>query len=302
MLEAEEMAQVVRERLGLSACRPAGLLRERPGRTRVVALDTSAGLLVAKVTVQGGATRSAGALDALAAVPHAQLHPLRTPLVRLHDPARHLLVYEYVPGDPLADRIAAGQYRVLERAGRAVARLHGAPVTVGPPRGFAGHLADLVRPRLEVLAVAFPALAGQVDHLQGGLVRAAGETRGHFGPVHRDLHPRQLLISTDIVYLVDWDMAAQSDPALDVGNLRAYLRHQLPAALAELTVASFERGYVETGDPAVVERAKVYEALSFVRLACKRYRLNGPSALPVVQRLLNSAELLLTEEIPRARA
>jgi hypothetical protein len=52
----------------------------------------------------------------------------------------------------------------------------------------------------------------------------------------------------------------------------------------------------------VVERAKVYEALSFVRLACKRYRLNGPSALPVVQRLLNSAELLLTEEIPRARA
>jgi tRNA A-37 threonylcarbamoyl transferase component Bud32 len=302
MLDVEQIAQLVRERLELSACRPAERLGERPGRSRVVALESSAGLLVAKVTAHGEAARSARALGALAAVPRAQLHPLRIPVMLLHDPAAQLVVHEYVPGDPLADRIAAGQYRVLERAGRAVARLHSAPVTVGPTRGLAGHLADLIHPRPQVLAAAFPALAPRIDRLQGALVHATGGVHGHSRPVHRDLHPRQLLISADIVHLVDWDMAAQSDPALDVGNLRACLRHRLPARLAELTVASFEHGYTETGDPAVVQRAKVYEALTFVRLACKRYRLDGPSALPVVRRLLDSAELLLTEEIARARA
>jgi aminoglycoside phosphotransferase (APT) family kinase protein len=220
----------------------------------------------------------------------------------LHDAAADLVVTEHVTGPSLAEHLAAGEVHGGEVAGRAIARLHGAPLIVGPRRDLAGHVTDLIRPQPRALAAAVPELADQIAALLDGLAEclsttgAAQEAR----PVHRDLHPRQLIVQRDgmagSVVLLDWDLAAQGDPALDVGNLRGWLHHRHPADRAGAAARTFEDGYAELGDLAALDRADPYTAFTRLRLAVKMFRLDGPAALPVVRYLLGGASSLLAEE------
>ena len=72
----------------------------------------------------------------------------------LHDAAADLVVTEHVTGPSLAEHLAAGDLAAVHLAGRAIARLHGAPVIVGPRRDLAGHVTDLIRPQPLALAAA----------------------------------------------------------------------------------------------------------------------------------------------------
>jgi len=294
-----EVAARVRSGLRLRRCRPAGILGYREHRSLVVALDTDAGPMVAKVAGDDGAARTAVALTAFGAIPADDLHPLRVPRLVLHDATAGLVVTERVTGSSLAEHISAGDLSAVHLAGRAVARLHRAPVVVGPCRDLAGHVTDLIRPHPRELASAVPELAGQIAALLQGLA-ACLATAGANGvrPVHRDLHPRQLFVQHDgrrsSVVLLDWDLAAQGDPALDVGNLRAWLRHRHPADRAGAVARAFEDGYAQHGDPTVLDHADVYAAFTRLRLAVKRFRVDGPAALPVVRHLLDEASCLIT--------
>jgi aminoglycoside phosphotransferase (APT) family kinase protein len=160
-------------------------------------------------------------------------------------------------------------------------------------RGLPGHVLDLIRPHPEVLAGAVSELAEQLRFVLDALHAAIGAGPQH--PVHRDLHPRQLIVAGDAVVLLDWDLAAQGDPALDVGNLRAWAQHRQPA-VAPAATAAFERGYAQVGDPDVLGKAAAYTAFTQLRLAVKRYRLDGPAALPIVRSLLDAATALLDPE------
>ncbi len=297
-----EVADRVRSGLRLRRCRPGQILGYREHRSLVVGLDTDTGPMVAKVTGDDGAARTAAALAALAAIPAADLLPLRVPRLLLHDAAADLVVTEHVTGPSLAEHLAAGDLAAVHLAGRAIARLHGAPVIVGPRRDLAGHVTDLIRPQPLALAAAVPALAGQIAALLDGLAECLSTTDAaqQARPVHRDLHPRQLIVQRDAgggsVVLLDWDLAAQGDPALDVGNLRGWLHHRHPADRAGAAALAFEDGYAQLGDPTVLDRADPYMAFSRLRLAVKTFRLDGTAALPVVKHLLDGATSLLAEE------
>ena len=279
LLSPADVAAVVGAQLGLD-CRPVRVLGERTGRCRVVQLSTSDGhLLVGKSAVDGQGRHAAAAAAALGA---QDLLPLAVPRPLGYLARHRVLVQESVSGTVPSER-DPGRF---EQVGAALARLHASSVVLGPPTSVADHLRDLVRPHPAALARAFPALSGQIHVLLDGLLAmpACGTA-----PIHRDLHPRQLLLTGSRVWLLDWDLAAQGDPALDVGNLCGYLRARWPAAAADAAVAAFWAGYAPLAGPGVLARVGWFEAFAGLRLACKEYRLRGQAAEPAVTALLARA-------------
>ncbi|WP_157937001.1 glycosyltransferase family protein [Geodermatophilus chilensis] len=88
-------------------------------------------------------------------------------------------------------------------------------------------------------------------------------------PLHRDLHDRQVLVAGDgSVGLLDFDLLAAGEPALDLANLLAHLslrqRQGLVADAAPLRAAVLE-GYRPSS--AVAARVPVHEATTRLRLA-----------------------------------
>ena len=279
LLTAADIAAVVGAQLGLD-CHLVRVLGERAGQCRVVQLSTSDGrLLVAKSAVDDLGGYAATAATALAA---QDLFPLAVPRP-LDYLARHrVLVQESVSGTVPSER---GPAR-LRQVGAALARLHASPVVLGPPTSVADHLRDLVHPPPAALAHAFPMLSAQINELLEQLLAlpACGAA-----PIHRDLHPRQLLLTRSRVWLLDWDLAAQGDPALDVGNLCAYLKARWAPTSAESAVAAFLAGYTPAAGPGVMDRVGRFEAFASLRLACKAFRLQGQAAEPAVTELLTHA-------------
>ena len=193
-----------------------------------------------------------------------------------------MLIQESVTGSVPSPLDPAGFVQI----GAAMARLHASSVVLGPATSAADHLRDLVHPHPAALARAFPALAWQIQTLLDGLLAL---TAVWTAPIHRDLHPRQLLLSGPRTWLLDWDLAAQGDPALDVGNLFAYLRARWPAAAAGSALSAFWAGYAPEARPGVLARVGWFEAFASLRLACKAFRFRGLAAEPEVTELLTHA-------------
>ena len=279
LLSAVDIVAVVGAQLGLD-CRLVRVLGERTGQCRVVQLSTSDGrLLVGKSAVDGLGRHAAAAAAALGA---QDLLPLAVPRPLGYLARHRVLVQESVSGAVPSER-EPGRF---EQIGAALSRLHASSVVLGPPTSVADHLRDLVRPHPAALAHAFPMLSAQINELLELLLAlpACGAA-----PIHRDLHPRQLLLTRSRVWLLDWDLAAQGDPALDVGNLCAYLRARWAPTSAESAVAAFLAGYTPTAGPGVMDRVGWFEAFASLRLACKAFRLQGAAAQPAVTELLTHA-------------
>lgn len=180
------------------------------------------------------------------------------------------------------------------RAGTALAALHSLPVVAGPTVGLAQCLADLVRPHPGVLAAGLADLGPQVGALLVAVLDAE-PSAPPARPVHRDVHLRQLLDDGRRTSLIDWDLAAQGDPALDVGNLVASLRSK---GVEEPAIEAVLDGYASEDRTGALGRLPVYEAFTYLRLACKRYRMHGRVVRPEVERLLDAAERVLGGDRP----
>lgn len=201
---------------------------------------------------------------------------LGVPRVLGYDATRRLLLQEPVAGIRF-DALLAGPdaLHALERAGRALAALHGLDAAVGAPSAMRDHLQDLIRPHPARLARELPSLRPRLRRILRTLLLADASWRGRRSdvPVHRDVHPKQLFLDGDRVCLIDWDLSARGDAALDVGNFVAYLRARLH--MDDPAVEALTRGYAAVGDPGALDRVPLYEALTYVRLACKRFRLGA---------------------------
>lgn len=282
-----DIAELVSAELGLD-CYPIRVLGERPGQCRVVQLSTSEGrLLVGKASTDGLGRHAATVAAELGG---RDLLPLAVPRPLAYLQGRRVLIQESVSGSAPSQLEPAGFIQI----GAALARLHASSVVLGPATSVADHLRDLVRPHPQVLARAFPALSGQILELLDGLLAMPACATA---PIHRDLHPRQLILSGSRVWLLDWDLAAQGDPALDVGNLCAYLRSRWPEATAEVAVTAIWAGYAPLARPGVLDRVGRFEAFACLRLACKQFRLHGPAAEPAVTGLLTQAQRCMGKEV-----
>ena len=275
------------------------------GGTVVVALLGPAGAPGADVVVKAGPPALVEAGARVQRHAHVVAHvvgagapggcALAVPAVLGHDVAAGVVVMERAAGTTLAERLRRGDTAAFTRLGAALAGLHTADVAgLLPVRDLAGHLADLVLPQPDALATTGleRRLAGLAAATADAVLDAAGD-RTPSRLVHRDVHPRQVLLDDRRTWLLDWDLGAGGDPALDLGNLVAGLRARYPVAVAAPAVDALLAGYAGGDTCAALERVGVHEAFSYLRLACKQARLHGPAAAGAVEDLLTRARLTL---------
>jgi tRNA A-37 threonylcarbamoyl transferase component Bud32 len=241
--------------------------------------DGWSGALIAKYYRDGQGAHAARVMKVLYAAAERSVAatPLRVPRMLGYDAQRGLLLQEVAPGHRL-DSLLAGAHALeaLDLAGRALAGLHRLQASIGRRRDMRGHIDDLIRPHPDRLVRGVPDLAPRLRHVLAGLLDA----EAHCAPcrsdvtIHRDVHPRQLFLEEERVCLIDWDLSARGDAALDVGNFVAYLRAR--RRMDQSAVDALLRGYAAGGSTDVLARVPLYEALTYVRLTCKRFRLGGP--------------------------
>lgn len=284
---------VAASRLVGTRCSVAHVLSERPlpsgGTALVVGLVAADGtglvaksapprLISAGLRAQAAAATSTGHEDGV----------LRVPRLIAAEPG--LAVSEWAPGVPLSKLVRRGDLDAVRLTGRALAEVSRLP-TDGRARGISDHLAELVTPHPDALAPTGLPEALVLALQETARAALAAEVTGLAGMVHRDVHPRQLLVDGSRVWLLDWDLAACGDPALDLANLIQHSRYRLSTPLSERVVEALLEGYAPSGD--LLLRLPALEAFSAVRLACKAARLQGAAAAAAVTTLVGRARAAL---------
>ena len=116
-----------------------------------------------------------------------------------------------------------------------------------------------------------PALSQRIDRLleacdRLGAAAPAPRTCG----IHRDFYPAQVLVEGNRLFLLDFDLYCQGDPALDVGNFLGHLaeislrQFGNARALSELERAMEER-FVELAGPGTRPAVRAYTTLTLAR-------------------------------------
>jgi aminoglycoside phosphotransferase (APT) family kinase protein len=215
---------------------------------------------------------------------------LGVPAVHRWHTHANVLAQAAVPGYPLLPLLATARRRAaLTHAARALAALHASGARTGPATTMTDHIADLIHPPPEHLARALPGLAPRIRKVAAALRRwQTGSPPATAVPVHRDAHPRQMTLDGSRVWLVDWDLAARGDAALDVANFALYLRTRL-ANDGEGAAETFLAVY-HAHSSNMSERLGPFTACMALRLVCKTWRLRPPGWRARMTALLTLAE------------
>ena len=122
---------------------------------------------------------------------------------------------------------------------------------------------------------------------------AASVPQARFCGIHRDFYSNQVIVDRARVWLLDFDLYSQGDPALDIGNFVGHLTEQSlrtfgdPAALADRERAMEER-FVELAGKAARSRVRAYATLTLVRHIYLSSRT--PERMPWTERLIQLCE------------
>lgn len=282
-LEPATVGPYLGERLGPHTLRRADLLRHKPGRRALLryTLTRPGGTLqvLGKVRAKGTDHRTqrlqawlwANGFDDSCADGVSAAEPLGTV------DAFHMTLQRAVPGRGLETLLTADAKPLLGRVAEALYRLHRTPAPVCRRHTVHDELEILSR-QLGAVSAASPQYRERLERLlAASAALAAGLPAAPEATLHRDFYPDQVLVGGGRLYLLDLDLCARGDPALDVGNFVAHLReHALrrwgnPDALAELAQAFTSRYRELTGLPAAA--ADGYASLSLARHVAISQRL-----------------------------
>lgn len=266
----------------------ARLLAHRPERRAVVRHTEDGRTVFTKVVRPGRADPLAAALDVLG------LAGVPVPQVLRVDRERGHVTLSALPGRTLHELIGdpastpADLHDAGERTGRVLRLLHDVPVAVAAPGSVSEHDGPAevaVLRRWLGLAESFGTLApderrdAELHRVQDELARLP--TRGVL--LHRDLHDKQVLLAADDdrdddsegavpdagAGVLDLDLLAVGDPALDLANLLVHLDLRVQQGRCDEQAADAVRtgllgGYVP--DPAVLAAVPVHAAAARLRL------------------------------------
>jgi len=149
-------------------------------------------------------------------------------------------------------------------------KLHGAGVPAERSHSMADEL-RILHERLPLVSQARPVLKTRIDR-----ILAASDRLGSSVPtprrcgIHRDFYPAQVLVRKGRLFLLDFDLYCEGDPALDAGNFLGHMIEESlrtlgdPDALGEQQHALEER-FVELSGPAVRPAIQAYTTLTLVR-------------------------------------
>src|SRR5438093_11290471 len=116
-----------------------------------------------------------------------------------------------------------------------------------------------------------PQWAQRLDHLLVSCdrLRASVPSPSPCG-IHRDFYADQVIVDGPRLYLLDFDLYCEGDPALDVGNFLGHVTEQslrtqgCPEALVEVERGMEER-FVELSGEATRPSLRAYAMLTLVR-------------------------------------
>ena len=186
-------------------------------------------------------------------------------------------------GGCLSTELMAGRggATVGARVADALHKLHHAPVAPGRAHTVTDELAILFD-RLARLTRERPGWTGRLERLAEACARAAaGLEAGVSALIHRDFYPDQVMVAGDRLHLLDFDLCAVGDPALDAGNFVGHLveqalrQHGDAGALDEPAAALVDRFAARAGRAAAVQ---VYATLTLARHAWLSTQLPGRHA------------------------
>ena len=167
--------------------------------------------------------------------------------------------------------------------------------------GIPSRKAHTIEDELRILHLRLNEVADQFPKWQGRIKRvleacdALGATLPETQPVgiHRDFYPDQVLIGDGRLYLVDFDLYCQGDPALDVGNFIGHLTELALRTLGDPTAwvgleHALEEAFVRRWGPQSRFSVRAYAALTIVRHIHITTRI--PERRPWTQRWLSLCE------------
>jgi hypothetical protein len=198
-------------------------------------------------------------------------------------PNLNMWLQEYLAGVPLTDVLTTPHAPSLVReVARQLYRLHGLPPLTSRRHSPEDEL-NILDDRLKRVAEQHPAWSTRLhklfqtcEHLALGLPVA--NAKG----IHRDFYADQVLVADARLYLLDFDVYALGDPALDVGNFLAHLtelalRSGNPDKFLGLERA-LESSYLALTSDSLGERIHVYKTLTLVRHIFISTQLEGRRA------------------------
>lgn len=192
-------------------------------------------------------------------------------------PSLSMLLQEEVPGSSLKMLLKqSAQKEHFRQLARTLAKLHKCPIV--PNRVFKVN-EHLLRchPSHEFLARACPELAPAINYL----VQQAYDIEASFGdielvPVHADFHLGQVHLENGRAWLIDFDVLSYGDPATDLGNLLVFLKSKARVnPEVGVLIEIFLEEYFSLMDRRIAARIPLYEGLSYLRRACKSFRLQA---------------------------
>jgi hypothetical protein len=172
--------------------------------------------------------------------------------------------------------------------------LHRAPVDVDRRHDIDAELA-ILEPRLRQAAEHHPTWSERIGSVLDVCRTLAERIRARpLVNLHRDFYPDQILVAGERLHLLDLDLCARGDPALDLGNFVAHLeeralRQPQIAPRAVLAGEAFIARYRELDpDPGLPEAIAIHTRLTLARHI--RISTQFAERAPFTERILERCE------------
>jgi aminoglycoside phosphotransferase (APT) family kinase protein len=182
-----------------------------------------------------------------------------------------MTIQRRVPG-PVATELAGGSGSVeaMSLVAEALHELHFAGIPARRHHTLADEL-RILDEQLEIAGRVHPGWSQRIERI----LRACENLAGRLPPpsiqgIHRDFYPDQAIVDGPRITLLDLDLYAFGDPALDVGNFVAHLTEQAlrcygdPNAFCDAERAMGER-YVELSSEVTQNAVRTYATLTLAR-------------------------------------
>ncbi|HYO50385.1 MAG TPA: phosphotransferase, partial [Chloroflexia bacterium] len=186
-------------------------------------------------------------------------------------PEFQMWIHRKIEGNP-ATRLLLEQdgAALAGRIGDALHKLHTARVRPERRHLMRDEL-RILHERLPLVAQEEPGWARRIERLLSACDRiGASLPRATRTGIHRDFYADQVLVDGNRLYLLDFDLYCEGDPALDAGNFLGHMREQSVRSLGDPYVLghqeeALEERFVELHGEQVRRAVKVYTALTLAR-------------------------------------
>jgi hypothetical protein len=254
----------------------ARLVRHKPGRRCVIyyrlAADPPVGVY-AKMRAKGADLQTQELLEELLrdGLDHAMGSPVGVPRPLGCFEAWNMTFQEASPGRLVNEILEeSGAERGMGQVAEAIFALHRSGVSPKRQHGVADEL-KILRTRLDDAAARAPHRRARIERVRDGCTALANLLpQATPAGLHRDFYPDQVIVDGPRTTLLDLDLFAAGNPALDVGNFSAHLAEMALRERGDMQRYSalegaFEERYLELSDETDPASIRGYRLLTLAR-------------------------------------